>query len=82
MHTKTNRSKGLLETGITSALESILNNNTHLQKLITAITDTYNKNLYNITGLRLAEKELSKIHTSTLIYLELLRMAFTLILQI
>ena len=35
--------KGLLETGITASLESILNNNTYLQKLITAITDAYNK---------------------------------------
>ena len=56
--------KGLLETGITASLDTIFSSKENLDLLVNSILTKYNKNLYDITGLRLAEKELNKIHTS------------------
>lgn len=71
-------SRGVLETGITSALNSILNNNENLPQSIIAITDKYNKNLYD---LRLTEKELAKINTSITNLFRAVENDFSLIFQ-
>lgn len=56
--------KGILESGISTAFRKVLFIEQNVQMLVHAIIDRYNTDLYDVTALRTAEKELAKIHLS------------------